>query len=81
MDSMVSDFYREERALGKWLTSAYITTALAEIRYLAPNLPAGLQLGSSDFGSEWQSAQANLLRATLFHKASTLRTRRCVVFH
>jgi len=55
MYSMVPDFYCEERALGEWLTSAHKTTALAEIHCLAPNLPAGMQLGSSDFGSEWQS--------------------------
>jgi len=52
---MMSDFYCEERALGEWFTSAHITTALAEIRCLAPNLPAGMQLSSSDFGSECQS--------------------------
>ena len=55
MDAMVSDFYCEERALGEWLMSGCITTALAEVRGFAPNLPARLQLGSSDFGNERQS--------------------------
>jgi len=35
--------------------SADVTTALAQIYGLAPNLPAGIQLGCPDFGGEWQS--------------------------
>jgi hypothetical protein len=50
--SMVSDFYCEQRALGEWLMSADVTTALAQIHRLSPNLPAGVQLGSPDFSSE-----------------------------
>jgi len=72
--ALLSDFYFQQRALGEWLTSAHVTTAFAQIRYLTPSLLAGIQLGSSDFGSEWQSASADLSGTGVSHKTSALRS-------
>jgi hypothetical protein len=49
-------------------------TAFAQIRYLTPSLLAGIQLGSSDFGTEWQSASADLSGTGVSHKTSALRS-------
>jgi hypothetical protein len=71
---LISDFYFQQRALGEWLTSAHLTTAFAQIRRLTPSLLAGIQLDSSDFGSEWQSASADLSGMGVSHKTSALRS-------
>lgn len=73
-ENALPDFYFQQRALREWLASAHVTTAFAQVRRLAPSLPTGIQLGSPDFGSEWQSTLSDLACIGASHKTSAIRS-------